>query len=144
MAEYPSTATTPEQRVELACAWAAQDYGKPSSRWMRLVRLCERKTRQGEPCIRRGDLYRMAQEEGLEISLCREFRFDNNIWSALSRYLLMFRPRLAASIHPKRSEIDDVDLVRVWHEQVNPQTFFFAETWQEAVEAYELQDVSAR
>lgn len=143
MAEYPNTATTPLQRVEMACAWAAKDYGKPSSRWMRLVRLCERKARAGEPCIRRGDLYRMAQEEGLDITICREFRFDNNIWAPLSRYLLMFRPRLAGSIHPKKSEIDDIDLVKVWHDQVNPQTFFFAETWQEAVEAFELMDVSA-
>ena len=143
MEDYPNTATTPMQRVELACAWAAKDYGKPSSRWMRLVRLCERKARKGEPCIRRGDLYRMAQEEGLDITICREFRFDNNIWSALSRYLLMFRPRLAGAIHPKKSEIDDIDLVKVWHDQVNPQTFFYAETWQEAVEAFELMDVSA-
>ena len=140
---YPNGPTTPLQRVQMACAWASQDYGKPNCRWMRLVRLCERMSREGAVCIRRGDLYLMALQMGMDITVCREFRFDNNIWSALSRYLLMFRPALARSIHPKRSEVDEVDLAAVWHETVNPQTFFPAATWQEAVLALDLDDASA-
>ena len=140
---YPNGPTTPLQRAEMACAWAAKDYGRPNGRWMRLVGLCERMMHQGAVCIRRGDLYLMAQQMGLDITVCREFRFDNNIWAPLSRYLLMFRPSLARSIHPKKSEVDELDLAAIWHEQVNPQTFFLADTWQDAVRALDLDDASA-
>lgn len=137
--------TDPVLRVEMACAWAAEGYGKVTSKWMHLVRLCERARSRGEICIRRGDLYRMAQEEGLPITVCREFRFDNNLWAGLSRYLLMYRPKLASCIHPKTCDLDraGIDFARVWHDNVNAQTFFPAETWQEAVEAYKAQDASA-
>ena len=137
--------TDPMLRVEMACAWAAKGYGKYTSRWMRLVNLRERAYSRGEPCVRRGDLYRMAQEDGLEITVCREFRFDNNLWSPLSRYLLMFRPKLARVIFPKTCDLDraGIDFARVWHEQVNAQTLFLASTWQEAKKACESDDASA-
>lgn len=137
--------TDPMLRVEMACAWAAEGYGTVNSRWMRLVRLCERAYSNGETCVRRGDLYRIAQEFGLDITVCREFRFDNNLWAPLSRYLLMFRPKLARCIFPKTCDLDraGIDFARVWHERVNSQTFFPAETWQEAVEACKAQDASA-
>ena len=140
---YDGTMPNPRLMVESACSWASQDY---PHKWMRLVRLCENAMKRGEYRIRRGDLYRMAQEQGMDITACREFRFDNNLWSALSRYLLMFRPGLAAAIHPRdNSPIDQaqIDFADVWHECVNPHTFFFAPTWQQARDAYRLKDVSA-
>ncbi|MEG2934850.1 MAG: hypothetical protein RR842_14855, partial [Gordonibacter sp.] len=137
--------TDPMLRVQMACAWVARDYGKVTSRWMRLVRLCERAYGNGEVCIRRGDLYRIAQEVGLDITVSREFRFDNNLWAPLSRYMLMFRPKLARVIFPKTCDLDraGIDFERVWHDTVHAQTFFPASTWQEAVEACKAQDVSA-
>lgn len=143
MTIYDGVKTDPMLFAQMACAWAKEGYGKQDSRFFRLVNLCERAVARGEKCVRRGDIYRMAQEDGLSITVCREFRFDNNIWSALSRYLLMFRPKLAAVIHPKKAEIDTVDLEKVWHETVNARTFFPAHNWREAVEAYKLGDVCA-
>ena len=55
----------------------------------------------------------------------------------------MLRPKLARCINFRKSDVDDVDLVERWHELVNPQTTFLAESWREAKKAVELEDVSA-
>ena len=136
---YDGVRTDPEMLVGMACAWAAKDYPLADGNWMRLVRLCERAMADGWKRIRRGDLFVIAAQQGMDMTLCREFCFDNNLWAPLSRYLLMFRPKLAAVIFPKRqktSRIDEVDFVAAWHEQVNPATFFYYPTWEEAVEAW--------
>lgn len=143
---YDGVATDPKMLVEMACAWAAKDYPLATGNWMRLVRLCEKAMADGWPRIRRGDLFVIAAQQGMEMSLAREFCFDNNIWSGLSRYLLMFRPKLAAVIFPRRcktSRIDEVDFEAVWHENVNPATFFYFPTWEQAVEAWQAGDVAA-
>lgn len=139
-APYDGVARTPLMRVEEACCWIADDYPR---KWMRLVGLCERAIASGWPRIRRGDLYVLATQQGMSISEAREFRFDNNLWSVLSRYLLMFRPSLAAAIFPKEAEVDTVDLAEVWHRVVEPSTFFFADDWRQARAALEAGDASA-
>lgn len=132
---YDGVARTPSMRVEEACAWIAEDYPR---KWLRLVNLCERAKADGWPRIRRGDLYVLATQQGLPITQCMEFRFDNNLWSVLSRYLLMFRPALATAIFPKSAEIDKagIDLEDVWHDCVARNTFFPAATWQDAAKRY--------
>ena len=143
---YDGVRTDPEMLVGMACAWAAKGYPLADGNWMRLVRLCERAMADGWKRIRRGDLFVIAAQQGMDMTLCREFCFDNNLWAPLSRYLLMFRPKLAAVIFPKRqktSRIDEVDFVAAWHEQVNPATFFYYPTWEEAVEAWEKGDAAA-
>ncbi|MCU7584556.1 hypothetical protein N1614_04235 [Adlercreutzia muris] len=128
---YDGAPMTPERRVEHALAWIAGDYPR---KWLRLVNLCERAMADGWPRIRRGDLYVMASQQGLDITLCREFRMDNNLWSVLSRYLLMFRPSLADVIFPRRTpELDEgIDFEALWHRDVAANTFFRAPTWEAA------------
>lgn len=128
---YDGAPTTPERRVEHALAWIAGDYPR---KWLRLVNLCEETARSGWPRIRRGDLYVLASQQGLDITLCREFRMDNNLWSVLSRYLLMFRPSLAGVIFPRRTpELDEgIDFEALWHRDVAANTFFRAPTWETA------------
>lgn len=140
---YDGVKTDPLLIAESACAWAAEGYPRAAGHWMRLVSLCERAYANGVPLIRRGDLFYLAQDQGLTITACREFKFDNNLWSPLSRYLLMFRPKLARIIHPKSADIDSVDLEQLWHKHVNGQTFFPAHTWRDAVELCRIGDVSA-
>lgn len=132
---YDGVLRTPAMRVEEGCAWIAEDYPK---KWLRLVNLCEWAKDQGWPRIRRGDLYVLATQKGMPITLCREFRFDNNLWSVLSRYLLMFRPELATVIFPKTAEVDKaaIDYENVWHDHVARNTFFPARTWQDAAKQY--------
>lgn len=130
-APYDGVTITPQMRVEMACMWIAQDYPK---KWLRLVDLCEWAKAQGWPRIRRGDLYVLATQKGMPVTACREFRFDNNLWSVLSRYMLMFRPELASVIFPKSAEIDraGIDFEEMWHDTVARNTFFYARTWQDA------------
>lgn len=136
--------TDPLSMARDACDWARVGYGSADSRFFALVNLCERAADRGLPLVRRGDIYILAQQDGLSVSMCDDFRFDNNMWSALSRYMLMFRPYLAKVIHPKRADIDTIDLQHVWRERVCATTAFLAETWQEAKASYEAGDVSAR
>ena len=128
---YDGVPMTPERRVEHALAWIAGDYPR---KWLRLVNLCERAMADGWPRIRRGDLFVLASQQGLDITLCREFRMDNNLWSVLSRYLLMFRPSLAAVIFPRYTpELDEgPDFEALWHRDVARTTFFRAPTWEAA------------
>lgn len=128
---YDGVPMTPERRVEHALAWIAGDYPR---KWLRLVNLCEEAARSGWPRIRRGDLYVLASQQGLDITLCREFRMDNNLWSVLSRYLLMFRRDLTGVIFPREADVDRVDLESMWRDHVALSTRFEAATWQEAAE----------
>ena len=130
---YDGVKRTPQQRAEEACAWIAKDYPK---KWLRLVNLCENAKAQGWPRVRRGDIFVLAAQHGMSMSECNEFRFDNTMWSVVSRYLLMFRPGLATVIFPREAEIDDADLERAWRDTVMPNTFFPASSWQEAAQFY--------
>ena len=102
------------------------------------MNLCEQAKADGLPRIRRGDLFILAQQQGMAITECMEFRFDNNLWSVLSRYLLMFRPELATVIFPNSAEIDrhGIDFENVWHDNVARNTFFPVKCWQDAVGLY--------
>ena len=125
-------AMPPAQRVSAAAAWIAEDYPR---KWLRLVNLCEWAMDQGWPRIRRGDLYLLAGQRGMDVTLCREFRFDNNLWAALSRYLIMFRPSLARVIFPRAVPgLDAADFVGPWRRHVSGRTFLYGDTWQEADE----------
>ena len=132
---YDGVARTPLMRVEEACAWIAQDY---PHKWLRLVNLCERAKADGWPRIRRGDLFVLATQQGLPVSVCKEFRFDNNLWSVLSRYLLMFRPELAMVIFPKKTKALDegIDFEAVWHDCVARNTYLPCSSWEEAATLY--------
>lgn len=143
--------------------------------WWALVNMCEKEandparivyktdanggavlSEDGEPIvdhivrIRRGDLYMLAQMHGMRISLCNEFRFDNNVWPALSRFMLMVRPKTSAVIHPAYNPdgIDSLDLAKMWRDfkwshSGRAALFFPASRWQDAAEMAAVGDVSA-
>ena len=76
----------------------------------------------------------LASQQGMDVSLCREFRMDNNLWSVLSRYLIMFRPALGEVIFPRSTpELDEgIDFEALWHRDVAASTFFRAPDWRAA------------
>ena len=120
----------PMKYVRSALAWAKDGY---PYKWMSLVRLCEAEAAAGNRRIRRGDVYTLARQHGLTVSECEAFRHDNNLWAALSRYLLMFRPGLACAIFPDPQPWDGVfDLVAEWHAHVSPATPFYIADWRDA------------
>lgn len=129
---YDGATTSPRERVEYACAWIADDYPR---KWLKLVNMCEQAQDKGWPRIRRGDLFVLAQQAGIPITECMEFRFDNNLWSVLSRYLILFRPSLARVIFPRECDVDTVDMEALWRDIVCPSTWFMTSTWVEAAVA---------
>lgn len=164
-------AQDPAEYAVAALTWIDQSWGS----WWRLVDMCEQEagnpsrivykmdehgnielSEDGEPAvdhivrIRRGDLYMLAQMHGMRISLCNEFRFDNNVWPALSRFMLMVRPKTSAVIHPAYNPdgIDSLDLAQMWRDfkwshPGRAALFFPASRWQDAAEMAAVGDVSA-
>lgn len=112
-----------------ACHWVRRN---PEA-WERLVGLCEwfHHVRPANR-LRRGDLFNYAQQMGMSVTLCKEFRFDNNMWSALSRYVLMCRPHLSEVIHPRSCELDGIDMASVWAVCVGAPLPFAVMDWREA------------
>ena len=112
-----------------ACRWIKAD----PERWGRLVDLCEwfRSTHPGRR-LRRGDLWVYAQQRGMSVTLCEEFRFDNSLWSVLSRYAIMCRPHLAEAIRPRESGSDTVRLRDVWELLVGDPSCLVLDDWRKA------------
>ena len=58
-------------------------------------------------------------------------RVDNNMWSALSRYAIMCRPHLAEVIHPRKCDLDTIDLASVWSVCVGDPLPFAVTDWRQ-------------
>lgn len=109
-------AKPPDVRVHEACHWIRQN----RQTWTRLRTMLHDIAADPDALtVRRGDLYILAQQRGWHISECREFRFDNNLWSVLSRIAIMQDRTLARVIHPKRCDVDTVDVAAIYREDVD-------------------------
>lgn len=122
-------ARDPHVLAMTACRWIKAD----PERWGRLLGLCEWfvATHPGRR-LRRGDLWVYAQQRGMSVTLCEEFRFDNSLWSVLSRYAIMSRPHLAAAIRPRESGIDSVHLRAMWALVVGDPSCLVLDDWRQA------------
>lgn len=123
-------------KVDRACFWI-RDHPRQFKTLMHLVH-CELDT--GREYVQRGEIYNLARARGMSVTDVRELRRDNNLWSSISRYMVMLTPRLARALRFRSSDIDEVDMVARWHEIVNPHTVFAADGWQMAAEVNEIED----
>ena len=128
-----------ETYVRKACRWV----NKNPQLFKRIMYLCHKEVDKGNPCIQRGQIYKLAQDAGFSITECQEIRRDHNLWAILARYMVMLRPRLAKSLNFRNAGCDHVDMVSIWHEEVNAGTTFLAENWKAAKRACDLGCVSA-
>ena len=129
----------PADYVRRFCRWVKEH----PDRFKRVLHLIHMEVDRGNPCVQRGQIYKLAQDAGLPIADCDELRRDHNVWPALTRYAVMLRPRLARSLNFRESGCDHVDMQAIWREIVNPETVFLAENWQAAKRACEEGCVSA-
>ena len=86
--------------------------------------------------VMRNDMYRLAMQHNLGVSMAREFQRDNNMWPPLSRIFIMADPAIAHIVHPwktKKRAINTIDLKGIWQRH-NPLDDFYADTWQEAAD----------
>ncbi len=115
--------------AKAGCRWIKAD----PERWGRLLDLCEWFT-QAHPGrrIRRGDLWVYAQQRGMSVTLCEEYRFDNSLWSVLSRYAIMCRPHLAEAIRPRESGIDSISLGSLWALLIGDPSCLVIDDWRQA------------
>lgn len=97
-----------------ACRWAA----KNTVRLCRLESIIQAERRNGNRCIRRGDIWILAQQHGLSVSAASELRFDNSLWSGLSRLMIMRHPEFADCLHTRKCAMDDFDFGEIWAEEL--------------------------
>lgn len=138
---------TPTERVYRVCEWLDERDAKGKranyEKFRGIMRMCHRAVDDGRT-VQRGFAYYMALELGWTITEAEDmFKRDNDFWSVLTRYMVMLSPRLARCIDFNTAPIDDVPMQDIWHEIVNPNTVFFAESWKEAKQAVKLGDVTA-
>lgn len=107
-----------ERLVRRACAWVARNPGT----WERLRGMCRALMRSGH-VIQRDNVYTLARQAGMDVSEASEFRRNHNLWSVLSRYMVMLDPPMLTAMAFRRSGVDGVDLVAAWEEQVGPARF---------------------
>ena len=140
------TSVTPEQRrerlqaevdakaqalVAKACGWVASN---PDT-WAKLRRICYRLMLEGH-VIQRDNVYTLACQNGMTVSEASEFKRDHNLWSVLSRYMVLQRPSMLAAVSFRRTPVDSVDLVGTWEAIVGP-AVFAASTLTEAQGIYD-------
>lgn len=103
-----------------------------------------------EKRLTRSRAYAIAEVEGIKITdadgePCEwDITRNHNFWPCLTRLMVMLRPRLAKAFEFRSSRFDEVDLVEVWHENVNAGTTFLAKNRAEAQHLVEIGDVAAQ
>lgn len=73
--------------------------------------------------IQRGNVYELARRYGMDVRLASEFKRDHNLWSVLTRYMVMERPSLLSAISFRDTPIDQVPLVQFWNDIVGEDEF---------------------
>lgn len=104
--------------VAKACGWVASN---PDT-WAKLRRICYRLMLEGH-AIQRDNVYTLACQNGMTVSEASEFKRDHNLWSVLSRYMVLQRPSMLAAVSFRRTPVDSVDLVGTWEAIVGPAVF---------------------
>lgn len=104
--------------VAKACGWVASN---PDT-WAKLRRICYRLMLEGH-VIQRDNVYTLACQNGMTVSEASEFKRDHNLWSVLSRYMVLQRPSMLAAVSFRRTPVDSVDLVGTWEAIVGPAVF---------------------
>ena len=89
--------------VAKACGWVASN---PDT-WAKLRRICYRLMLEGH-VIQRDNVYTLACQNGMTVSEASEFKRDHNLWSVLSRYMVLQRPSMLAAVSFRRPPVDSV------------------------------------
>lgn len=72
--------------------------------------------RVGYQRIMRSEIYTLARQRGWDITLCEQLKRDHNMWSTLSRLIIMQEPLCARVLVTAKSKVDEIDLERMWEE----------------------------
>lgn len=128
-----------DQLVEYGCTWIKEN----KASFHKIMHLIHVEVDNGNPCVQQGDILALAKERGIDIGEYPGIKRDRNLWPIITRYAVMLRPKLAKSLHFRKSKADKVDMVAEWHRTVNAGTYFLAMDWKEAKHLVEIGDVAA-
>lgn len=128
-----------ERLAQYGCGWI-KDNKAAFNKIMHIIHL---EVDSGNPSVQQGDIVKLARDHGIDIGEYPGIKRDRSLWPVITRYAVMLRPKLAKSLHFRKSKLDSVDMVAIWHEHVSAGTFFFASDWKEAKHLVEIEDVSA-
>lgn len=132
-------------QAERVCCWV-KDNGKT---FKTLMAIAHRYVDEGKPRLTRSKAYSIAEDMGAAITdgdgtpSEGDIARNHNFWSCLTRLMVMLRPRLARTLHFRKSRFDEIDLAEIWHENVNAGTVFLARNRAEAQHLVEIGDVTA-
>lgn len=122
-----------------ACVWVRDNRTDFKS----IMHVFHEQVDAGNPCVKQGEIEHYAREAGIVLDVAGFFRHNRNLYPALTRYMVMLRPRLARAINFRKSKLDDIDMAEVWHEVVDPNTVFLAKSRTEAEVLVAIDDASA-
>lgn len=132
--------STPGERAAYdACYWIRDNWDK----FKALMAVVHHQVDIGNPCVKQGEIEHYVRQSGIKLDVLGEFSHNRNLYPGITRYMVMLRPRLARSIRFRKSMLDDVDMVAIWHEIVDPNTTFIAKDRREAEHLVELCDAGA-
>lgn len=129
------------ERLAYDTAYWIKDNGRA---FKALMAVMHRQVDAGNPCVKQGEIETYVRQSGIQLDVIESFRHNRNLYPGITRYMVMLRPRLAKSVHFRKSMLDDVDMVAIWHEIVDPNTMFLAESRKEAERLVAIGDVSAQ
>lgn len=128
-----------ENMARDACRWIKANPGDFKS----LMAVLHHQVDVGNPCSKQGEIEFYARQMGMQVDVVGVFRHNRNLYPALTRYMAMLRPRLARTVNFRKSKLDQIDLVEIWHEEVNPNTVFLASSRMEAERMVQSDDAAA-
>lgn len=114
----PGEADRAKRIAAKACHWVRLH---PEA-WGELKALVQRLCDEGE-LVQRGALYELARRYDLPVTLSGVYRRDHNLWSALTRFMVMERPSLLSAITFRDTPLDRVDLAAYWRDIVGEDEF---------------------
>ena len=114
----PGEAGRAKRIAAKACHWVRLH---PEA-WEELKALVQRLCDEGE-LVQRGALYELARRYDLPVTLSGVYRRDHNLWSALTRFMVMERPSLLSAITFRDTPLDRVDLAAYWRDIVGEDEF---------------------
>ncbi|MBQ9785089.1 MAG: hypothetical protein IJW29_06280 [Clostridia bacterium] len=129
-----------ERLAQYGCSWIKDN----KAAFHKIMHIVHCEVESGNPCVQQGDIVKLAKDRGIDIGEYPGIKRDRNLWPVITRYAVMLRPKLAKALHFRKSKLDKVDLVEIWHAEVNAGTLFFAKDWKDAKHLVEIGDVTAQ
>ncbi len=139
MGKYHFGLSPAERNAYDVCYWIRDN----RETFKALMAVMHRQVDLGNPCVKQGEIEGYVRQTGIRLDVLETFRHNRNLYPGLTRYMVMLRPRLARSINFRKSKLDSVDLVSIWHEIVDKNTTFLAENRFEAERLVAENDASA-